>query len=401
MMKKSSVKLTVVIYHVFFVLLTVLVCQPLLAQPTISLEIENSNPSRILPDNQADIFWILDTNNGLIKLVYSGSIWSIDDTFPIGDVRYMAGPDLNNRLYCTFGGNPAGIYVFDCNTEVVVDTIALNYYPKGIALSPDESKLYVAAWEWPTLQEFEMAGWPGGPETPPEYLDKGLLLEIEISTHIVSRSVHTGTLPKRIYYADLPGDDMILVSTGQKIHYSFDITADQERAGTFSILDIINVTDFSMIQPRLEVPSGGSFTSWPYDNSLVAFSPETLNRIDIAPPELKNGILLINPVTGTVSSSIPVRGPGGISGSWRLICSSIDLDQLYVCSGIPEIPAEDPYDWVVAIDRFAGNLLESYNIGPVDLLPSDVFETPCGDLIITALDGENGYVTIFKIETAE
>ena len=129
-------------------IMTVLVPSTL-AQPSGLLDVPGSKLYRIFRDPLPNRYWILNLGSGLVLLTEtSPGSWSTD-VFPIGDVRDFCGPDSQGNLHCSFGGNPAGIYVFNTSTQSVQRTIPLDRYPRALALSPDETKLYLSAYESP------------------------------------------------------------------------------------------------------------------------------------------------------------------------------------------------------------------------------------------------------------
>jgi len=375
--------------------------QQTLAQPAIYptdfIDLPGVTAGFIHPDILPDRYWAESYGTGLHLIAKENDEWSVS-SYTLGDVRGFTGPDSQGRLYCSFGGNPAGVYVFDSTSEAVVDTISLNYFPRGLVLSPDESKLYVCAWEWPSLADGERLEGPGGTSPSDEHPDKGLVLEIDIATHAILRSVNVGTFPEAIHYAELSGGDRIVACTGQSRRYFW--KGDPAiKAGHFQLLDIVDVDTFTLTEPRIEVASYGYFTDWPGEGSLIAFCTKNLITVKGGPENIWHAVKLVDPGTSQIVDTKKVLdATGGLAGVRGITPSSINPDEVYVMIGQPAYPRLEPYDWLIVIDKITGHYLRSIDYGSPGYGGGDVYEAPCGELIITAYDHPDSRIIIMEPE---
>jgi len=362
------------------------------AQPSGELYIPDSDLWRVLPDPQPDRYWILNRGNGLVLLEKTpGGTW-FTTTYDIGDVRDFAGPDSNGMFYCTFGGNPAGIYVFNSATASVDRTIALSRYPRGLVLSPDETKLYVCVFEWPLLGE---RGEHADCYTTKEHREAGRVFEIDIQTGEVLRQATVGTLPEMICYFDGEMDDRLLVST--RDYYPVIDELSGIGLGAVGKLDIVDLRSFTRLEPRIEVGHPNieyenDLFNWPWNDSLVAQCCSGVGFI-YGYEHMDDAIWLIDPITNTVADTIHVTDEEGwVVGVKHAFPSQCYPDRLYVSVGMA--PKDYPYA-VLAVDRTSGQWIRSFDTE--NWVTEFLYETPDNELIAPC--GGSGRILI--LDTSE
>ena len=380
-------------------------CSTVRAQPDEVLTVSGNAVDRILPDRLPDRYWLLEYERGLVLLSRTNGEWDTAE-YAIGDLRDVAGPDSQGRLYCTYVGSPPGIHIFDCATASVVDTIPLNYYPRGLVLSADESKLYVCAWGWPPLTEPEF-----DPNRSYQHAsaDSGLVLEIDIASHSILRTATVGGMPETICLMPSSAGARLLVSTGE---FKYRSQRDREPIdpdlvyGGFTPVDAVDVGTFVRLEHRVECtfpgfPCTNALIPWPGDDALVALccARPFSGSPDYAPADYTHGIRLIDPVTNLVVGSLRIVNAGGREvGVNTIFQSRSDPTEIFVTVGMFRHETELEQEAVLAIDRDTGQFRRSIDLGSPDYLPSFVYETPCGDLIVTAWQAPNGKILIFEPE---
>jgi hypothetical protein len=375
------------------------------AQPIEDLQVTSGRLRRIAEDITEYRYWILNYSQGAVLLSFDGESWLLDE-YPLGEVRDMTGPDSQGYLYFTVAGYNPGILAFNTASATVVDTIPLNHYPAGLTLSPDESMLYVCAFEWPPIEEPEYGSGEGNLyQITNAHPDKGLILEVDISTHAVERSVNVGTYPNTIYYASLPGGDKLVVSTYQTVAHLLPLGEDpepDELIGQYMTLDFVDLDSFTRMEPRLETPDVGEFKTWLPDNSLVAFCIRNIMAVSHDPSYYDDSIWLIDPATGTIADTITVYDTDGEKSATSCIeFSSINPDEMYVAIGMPTHYIGPGYDRIMVLDTTSYQRVRTIGLGEDDLLPHFVKEGPCGELIVTAGGRPEGSILIITSESIE
>ena len=358
------------------------------AEPQGIITVPNGNLFRILPDLQSNRYWILNREHGLVLLTENPpGEWSTQ-TFNIGDVRDITGPDSSGKIYCSFGGNPAGVHVFDTSTYSVVRTLSLDRYPRCMVLSPDETKLYVCVYQWPLLG---VRGEHADRFDTLEHRDGGRVLEIDLSTGQVLREATVGSLPETMYYFYSPGNDRILVNTDEILP----ITDDPPWGiglGTVTRIDNISVASFSRMTPRIECMYAYSeftndFFEWPGNDPLLGQCHIGVGDI-YGYEHMRDAIWLIDPVNNTVvdTASLPVPG-GGFAGAEHAVVSECNPDEVYVSGGARTLYFTDT---ILVVDRWNGTLLRSFSTYPY--VTDFIYETAGGMLIVTC--GGSGRIFI-------
>ncbi len=380
-------------------------CATARAQPDQVLTVTGGAVVRILPDPLPDRYWILEHGSGLVLLSKANGAWNTMD-YAIGDLRDIAGPDSDGRLYCTYVGSPPGISVFDCATTSIVDTIPLNYYPRGLVLSPDESKLYVCAWGWPPLTEPEF-----DPNRSYQHAsaNSGLVLEIDIASHSILRTATVGGMPETICLVPSVAGARLLVSTGE---FKYRSPGDGEPLdpelvyGGFTVVDAVDVSTFTRLEHRVECtfpsfPGTNALVRWPGDDALVALccaEPFSGSPVHAA-EDYTHGIRLIDPVTNLVVGSLRIVNADGCEvGVNTIFQSCTDPAEVFLTVGMFHRQTDFLQEGVLVIDRDTGQLRRSIDLGSADYLPSFVYETPCGEVIVTAWQSPNGKILIFEPE---
>jgi hypothetical protein len=368
---------------------------PISSEQISALVFEDRLVSGIIGQTRMDKYWAGISNPpGLVRLSMGEEGWVSED-FPIGEFRGITGPDPQGRLYCLelSSENDGCIYngvnvkVFDTENQTVVDNIPIPYSSWYLAISPDGSKLYAAADEWPAPGDDRCAPQPENTDLTQEHPDMGLVVEIDVATHAITRTVNVGTFPHSIYYAPMASGDRILVSTGQT---KWLINEDHEFGGAMSrtnILDIIDVSTFTRLENRIAVPSRICFADWPSDPSLVSIGIFSVISIYGGPDYLFDTIWLIDPASGTVADTIKVDNGEGTPfvGVANLTPSHFPPYYLYVSVGDPIYSEPPPPDnWLIKIDKDTGEFIENIDLGDPNLTFSNVFEDSKGRLFISA-----------------
>jgi len=366
---------------------------------------QRARPRRIIEDNQEYRLWILNYSHGTILLSFDGENWSTEE-YQLDEVRDMTGPDSQGYLYITVAGDNPGILVFNTADASVVDTIPLNHYPAGLTLSPDESMLYVCAFEWPPIEGPEYGSGEGNLyQITSAHPDKGLVLEVNISTHAVERSVNVGTYPYTIYFADLPDGDKLVVSTYQTVTHLLPLGEDPEQdelIGQYMTLYFVDLDSFTRMEPRLEIPDVGEFQAWLPDNSLVAFCIQNIIAVSHGPIYYDDSIWLIDPSTGTIADTVTVYDADGEkAGTSCIEFSSMNPNEMYVALGMPTHYIGSGYDRIMVLDSTSYQIVRTIGLGEDNLLPHFVKEGPRGELIITAGGRPEGAILIITAESIE
>lgn len=393
-------KITILLFMLLFIFLSVLTFI-LTAEPNNLIVVPESSLMKILSDSSPNNFWVVDENSGLIQLEENPpGTWTFQK-YSIGPVVDACGPDADGIIYCTFWNfaNDGGIYYFDTDSSIVVDSASFDNPPRGIVLSPDETKLYVATCQWPPPGEHynQTFGYM--------YPDTGLILEISIDSKSVLRTAITSAFPETIYYANCD-EDKIIVSTFESYTVSEESGSELtgNAYGESSPLDIIDVSTFSRMEPRIfgQLPRSSLaniMNDWPFEECQMAISFRTPF---MAPdnPEYFDGIWIIDAKTNSIVTTINVKNiSNNVIGARSILVSSIYQNRVYVAGGAHD-PAISPPPmighWIYIINPFSGEIIDAISTGTEFEYPIFLTELPDGRLLVTS-GGDRALI----IETSE
>ncbi len=369
------------------------------------MDVAGGFTNTVTADANPNRYWILQWDVGLILLQKTGEDWGTYQ-FPIGNLRAMAGPDSDGRLYCTRGGDDPGLTVFDCDDECVVDSVSLPYYVRGVALSDDETKLYVCASLWPPTTEPEFDENRNYRAAPYE---SGLVLEIDVATLDILRSAVVDTMPNTIYYSSLAQGDKLTVNAGiwhLRMYKHEGMSPDRVWCTAFVLTQIVDVATFQIMEPSIESRINRShgtnaLTPWPDDDSVVAFCNTGAYDYDIcvAPEDFSRAIRLIDPSSCTVVSSVPIRHANGEEvGIVHFLPNCLNPDELYVTVQLKSGHEGESGFWLIVVDKYTGAYLRSVDLGDPEIVPYFMAQSPCGELIVTARKGIDGKILIVEPE---
>jgi hypothetical protein len=366
------------------------------ATPSNVIYIPDGELNRIIPDPQHNRYWVVDESNGLVLLNEPnppGGTWNWQK-FPIGPVIDAAGPDTQGRLYCSFTDYKTikGIFIFDCASASVIDTIALDYAPRGLVLSSDETRLYVVSYTWPQFGDYPNKTFADmHPET-------GLLLEIDIANKTVLRSVATGAMPETVYYTKCGEDERVVVGTNEMRTVS--------GPGEFGFAyggsaphDVFDLATFNRLEPRIYAPYQYSdysniIVSWPSRCCAAICCPYPF-RVP-GSPEMDDAIWIIDPITNTVVDTFTIKDlNGNVVGAGDAIVSSVYENRVYVAMGAYDSTTVNPGtgDWILIINPDTGETLDAINTGGEFQYPYFMYEMPDGRLLISC-DGAGRMLVI-------
>ena len=353
---------------------------PIASSASILTEIGTPDlePYRILEDQQPDTYWIVLRWGGLLCLTEDeNDNWSFVE-HTIQPVFDATGPDGDGRLYLSFADyGESGVYVFDCASKMIEHTIVLgtDYLMRGLALSTDETRLYVLGWDWPRVGEF------GGPEDI-RHRDEGLVWEIDTSTYQVLRQGLVSSFPITIFYTD---SDTLLVYSGEK-HHLFDIWP-QSRAAMVDVLATEpNLTRMAQIQTIYSYYYGSyehDFIDWSDEEPLVAMFASSLDWNQEENYEYMSAIWIINTETNEVVQTLKVfdERPVEVYVNHGVL-SDVHPGCVYVTTH-PGPLGEGVY----AIDKDTGATINRIFTG-YGVCPEFVYEIPDGRLIVTCPSNE-------------
>jgi hypothetical protein len=336
------------------------------------------SPSRILSSVTPNEYWVSCLKGGLVRLEETEPGQWTYEIFDLGKKVYDAtGPDIYGRIFCSYYGSisGSGVMVFNCYTRVVDYYIQIgNDYPlRCIALSSDQTKLYVVGRDWPRVGQWT-GGWVEGPGHP----NTGLVWEINTSTYAISSYVGgVGVMPETIYYSENGDYDKLFVYT---------LARDNEGRIGGDAVDILSV--------QRELGRTGGFPSCftpdePYCNDLVKWSDEeplmalcnkcVAGSYDVVhDPKYNHGLWIFDTNTEELVNSYEIIDISGHSrGVSHLCISSVRPGIAYLSLGYGGLDAE-----IAVFDMGCGEVIEHIQLG-IPFTPEFIYEIPDGRLIAT------------------
>lgn len=335
-------------------------------------------PYRILDDPQSGAYWILLRWGGLSLLAEDeNGDWSSTE-FIIEPVYDAAGPDAQGRMYLSFADyGTSGVYVFDCASKTIEHTIVLgtDYLMRGLALSTDETRLYVLGWDWPRVGQ-----WHSGYPESASHRDSGLLWEIDTSTFQVLRQGVVSALPKTIYCAD---NDVLLVYSNE-VHWLFDIMPQSKAAMIDVVVTEPTLERVAQIQTIFsDSDYNCDFIDWSDQEPLVTMFASSLDWNQEDNYEYMSAIWIINTETNEVVETMKVFDERDVERYVNHgVLSDVHPGRLYVTvAGGPQ------GEGVYAIDKDTGEVIDRIFTG-YGVRPEFVYEIPDGRLIVTCPHNE-------------
>jgi hypothetical protein len=342
------------------------------AQVIFEFHTPDQRPYRVLEDPQPDTYWVVLSAHGLLSLSEDeNGNWAIVE-YPLPHVHDATGPDALGMLYATFRREgQSGVYVFNCANAAIEETIVLgtDYVLTGLALSNDETRLYVLGWDWPRVGEFYNS------VESTVHRDSGLVWEIDTSTYQVLRQGVVSALPKTIYRAD---NDVLLIYS-QEVHYLFDIWPQSEAI----MIDLVGTEPALMRIAQIQtICSFGDyendFIDWSDEEPLVAMFASSLDWNQEDNYEYMSAIWIINTETNEVVQTLKVFDQRPVERYVNHgVLSDVHPGRVYVTTH-PGPLGEGVY----AIDKDTGATIDRIFTG-YGVCPEFVCEIPDGRLIVT------------------
>jgi hypothetical protein len=337
-----------------------------------TIDIEDSQPYRILKGYSTNEYWIVDDVDGLIRLFETApNVW-VNTQYSFDGIFDAAGPDANGYLYCTFmNSSGPGVYVIDCTTTppIIVHTIMFNstYYMCNSIISPDESKLYVTGTTW-----WDMTGASTG------HPDTGLLWEIDLTSpsYPILDQCTIAALPDALLYVTSSTEyvpDKIFIHCNQQIIYP---------NGSKAIIDVIDLNPNGLHRsaqidcPFLPETSYCDLIKWSDQDPLIALCSAMTDYSQYLSGNTDAVIIINSETNQTVNQYNIFDGQGAKWGVSHMVISSICPDEVYasLCGyGNPKIGV---------LDYYTGALLSSIELDP-GLGSRFIYEIPDGRLIVT------------------
>lgn len=348
-----------------------------------SFESPDSNYYRVLPGTETGEYWIVSRGEGLqLITVDENGIWQLEGMYGYGQYDAI-GPDYRNRIYCTgLPGLNSGISVFNCSQQQrdVEDTLILGAdYPLNcLALSPDQSSLYVVGYDWPRIGEC------GSPLDVGAHLDSGIIWQIDLNTMTINDQNITAALPENVFYVDNPsGPDKLYVSTEQGMIYNNKILC---------VTDVLLASGMSrqsqIYSPVIFEQYRNDFLQWSDDPPRIAMLCN--EDVDLEEEQYHAGIVLIDPQTDEVVDWLIITDETGLEFGVQHACiSDVHPGVVYISTNVAS-----PFD-LMAIDYDTGEVLDKLDT-PQGFHSQFIYETPDGLLIVTG--GTSGKILIIDPE---
>jgi hypothetical protein len=352
-----------------------------------TIDTPGHSPARIAPDIIPGNYWVLDGGGyGLIYLQENpDSTWTSSE-YPIDYVSDLAYLSDHSQLFLTYYSiyEGSGVHIFNCLNQQISSTIELgsDYVVTGLALSSDETLLYVLGWDWPRLGNYYSLG------ASISHPDTGIIWVVDLTTLEVERyDGIVGSNPETIICTEsASGFDKLIVFTGQVKHYFM--------YGDASQTYIIRTDRGLQREAVIDTPY-----AWetPYISDLIDWSDtEPLVAIcclveDWDYENFKKGLWILNTETGQIVDRLSILDP---SGHFRPVIhayiSQINPCNIYISAWTGQ------NGWgILVIDYDTGSLISTIDTGP-DFEPNFIYETPEGLLIVTG--GESGKILIIDPE---
>jgi len=355
--------------------LFLLFCTSVSAEIICEIPLTDREPDRILESPQSGEYWVVMRANGLLRLSEDeNGNWSTEE-YVIIPIYDATGPDANGLLYLSFADyGQSGVYVFDCATHQIVDTVTLgtDYPMRGLTLSNDETKLYVLGWDWPRVGELN-GGWV---ETT-VHRDSGIVWEIDTDTKEVTDQAPVSALPETIHYTSC---DTLLVYS-EEVHYRFDISPDTAVA----MIDVLQIEPRLGRITQIETLFGGmyyenDFIEWSPEDSQIAMFASLLDWTWQGDERYISGVWVIDSETNEVVDTLRILDEREV--------------ETYVEHGVvsetsPGIVYITTQNDVLKVDKQSGAVIEDIDCGH-GIITKFICETPDGLLIVTAHEYEQG-----------
>jgi hypothetical protein len=340
-----------------------------------TIDVAGARPERILPGVSGSDFWIVNTGYGLLHLYEPRpDVWDCTE-LPIGPVYDACGPDAGGLIYCSFFSSsiPAGgFYVFDCAGGSVQQTVLLcsDCPIKGVALSSDESRLYVLGRGWPRLGQ---SGDWGESDAHP---DSGIVWEIDITSpdyDVLDQGI-TAALPTTIHYVEsVTGPDKLFIFCSEIFSLA------KPRSCRVDVISLVPglPREAQILSPFQDYFYLNDLVEWSDEDPLIALCNSFIYS-EPEHPEYMDGLWIINTETDSVVETIPVVTSGSDwRGARHALVSEVHPGWVYVT------PGSWAADQVRIIDHDTGAYINRIDLADY-CIPEFMYELPDGRLIVTA-----------------